>query len=130
MALITMVFASSEDDSLAAAPAVATDVAGTSLSNPSAPSFMDKVPPDKLEGAESSLTNPITMGLPNTVPAPWVKGRDGAISVSHYKDGLFLFQFPNESAYSRALARGHWHVGGIPLMLWPWCSSTKKMDFC
>ncbi|KAJ4841308.1 hypothetical protein Tsubulata_025689 [Turnera subulata] len=56
-------------------------------------------------------------------------GRDGAVSVSLYKEGLFLFQFPDDAAYSRALTRGPWHVGGIPLMLWPWSSSSKKMDF-
>ncbi|KAJ4848626.1 hypothetical protein Tsubulata_045654 [Turnera subulata] len=55
-------------------------------------------------------------------------GRDGEIVVSTYKDGLFLFQFPNDSTYSRALYRGPWHVGGIPLILWPWHSSIKKPD--
>ncbi|KAJ4821830.1 hypothetical protein Tsubulata_043996 [Turnera subulata] len=55
-------------------------------------------------------------------------GRDGSITVSAYQDGLFLFQFPNEAAYTRALSRGPWHVGGVPLMLWPWTSSFKKMD--
>ncbi|KAJ4849257.1 hypothetical protein Tsubulata_012951 [Turnera subulata] len=27
-------------------------------------------------------------------------GRDGSISLSHYTEGLFLFQFPNDAAYS------------------------------
>ncbi|KAJ4827471.1 hypothetical protein Tsubulata_006815 [Turnera subulata] len=56
-------------------------------------------------------------------------GRDGTISVSPYKDGLFLFQFPNAQVLSRALYRGPWHVGGVPLMLWPWSSTAQKMDF-
>ncbi|KAJ4837688.1 hypothetical protein Tsubulata_036595 [Turnera subulata] len=43
-------------------------------------------------------------------------------------DGLILFQFPNEATYNRALSRGPWHVGGVPLMLWPWTSSLKKKD--
>ncbi|KAJ4849060.1 hypothetical protein Tsubulata_029538 [Turnera subulata] len=55
-------------------------------------------------------------------------GRDGPISVSPYKDGLFLFQFPNAATLSRALYRGPWHVGGIPLMLWPWSSNAQKLD--
>ncbi|KAJ4839058.1 hypothetical protein Tsubulata_021846 [Turnera subulata] len=158
-----MVFASSEDDSLVVTSADANVVEGTSLSNPSAPLFMDKVPQDKLDNGDSSL--------PKTAPTPWAKVvsnpspynpqlnfmqpvlsgdsnmlcippelleigrkkyslcligqfmgsapklgfihaisiklwvRDGAISISHYKDGLFLFQFSNESAYSRALTR-------------------------
>ncbi|KAJ4841406.1 hypothetical protein Tsubulata_036146 [Turnera subulata] len=37
-------------------------------------------------------------------------GRHGEVSVSTYKDGLFLFQLPNDAAYSRALYRGPWHV--------------------
>ncbi|KAJ4827011.1 hypothetical protein Tsubulata_025849 [Turnera subulata] len=37
-------------------------------------------------------------------------GRDGSISIFAYKDGLFLFQFPNEAAYTRALSRGPWHI--------------------
>ncbi|KAJ4828525.1 hypothetical protein Tsubulata_002854 [Turnera subulata] len=53
---------------------------------------------------------------------------DGAISVSLYKDGLFLLQLPNEATYLRALSRGPWHVGGVPLMLWPWSSSAQKLD--
>ncbi|KAJ4841288.1 hypothetical protein Tsubulata_028604 [Turnera subulata] len=60
-----MVFASSEDDSLAAASADATAVEGTSLSNPSAPLFMDIVPPDKLGNGDPSL--------PKTAPTPWAK---------------------------------------------------------
>ncbi|KAJ4830583.1 hypothetical protein Tsubulata_034239 [Turnera subulata] len=55
-------------------------------------------------------------------------GRDGPIFISSYQDGLFLFQFPNEATYKRALSRGPWHIGGVPLMLWPWTSSSKKMD--
>ncbi|KAJ4827493.1 hypothetical protein Tsubulata_049484 [Turnera subulata] len=56
-------------------------------------------------------------------------GREGAISVSTYKDGLFLFQFPNESAYNHALYGGYWHVSRIPLVLQPWTSSLQKLDF-
>ncbi|KAJ4843171.1 hypothetical protein Tsubulata_016958 [Turnera subulata] len=33
-------------------------------------------------------------------------GANGAISISSYKDGLYLFQFPNEATYLRALHRG------------------------
>ncbi|KAJ4849228.1 hypothetical protein Tsubulata_011478 [Turnera subulata] len=53
-------------------------------------------------------------------------GRDGEVSVSPNKDGLFLFQLPNEAAYSRALYHGPWHVEGVPLILCPWRSSVKK----
>ncbi|KAJ4824487.1 hypothetical protein Tsubulata_033137 [Turnera subulata] len=67
------------------------------------------------------------IGLIHTI-ANMLWGRVGAISVSKYKDDLFLFQFPNESAYSRALHRGPWHVGGIPLLLSPWSSSFQKLD--
>ncbi|KAJ4842457.1 hypothetical protein Tsubulata_001810 [Turnera subulata] len=55
-------------------------------------------------------------------------GREGTISISPYKNDLFLFQFPNEAAYLRALYRGPWHVGGIPLVLWPWSSTMKPVD--
>ncbi|KAJ4823351.1 hypothetical protein Tsubulata_022001 [Turnera subulata] len=56
-------------------------------------------------------------------------GRDGPISVSRYKEELFLFQFPDDAAYSRAFTRGPWHIGGVPLIFRPWTSSSKKLDF-
>ncbi|KAJ4850857.1 hypothetical protein Tsubulata_032857 [Turnera subulata] len=55
-------------------------------------------------------------------------GRSGVIFVSTYKNDLFLSQFPNESAYSRALHSGPWHVAGIQLMLSPWTSTFQKLD--
>ncbi|KAJ4839241.1 hypothetical protein Tsubulata_031114 [Turnera subulata] len=47
--------------------------------------------------------------------------------------GMYYFESgtcheANEAAYSCALCKGPWHVGGIPLLLWPWSSSFKKMD--
>ncbi|KAJ4836643.1 hypothetical protein Tsubulata_036530 [Turnera subulata] len=58
-------------------------------------------------------------------------GRHGYISVSAYKDGLILVQFPVESTLSRALYGGPWHVGGVPLILRPWSSSIQKDgSFC
>ncbi|KAJ4823792.1 hypothetical protein Tsubulata_032018 [Turnera subulata] len=56
-------------------------------------------------------------------------GRDGSVLVSRYKEEQFLFQFPNDAAYSRALNRGPWHVGGVPLLFRPWSSSSNKLDF-
>ncbi|KAJ4842028.1 hypothetical protein Tsubulata_021917 [Turnera subulata] len=55
-------------------------------------------------------------------------GRQGTISVSAYKDDLFLIQFPNEFALSRALFGGPWHAGGIPLVLRLWSASRQKLD--
>ncbi|KAJ4839516.1 hypothetical protein Tsubulata_047357 [Turnera subulata] len=54
--------------------------------------------------------------------------RQGAISISHYKDEMLLIQFPNADALSRALLGGPWHVGGVPLVLRVWSSSLKKLD--
>ncbi|KAJ4846070.1 hypothetical protein Tsubulata_002593 [Turnera subulata] len=65
-------------------------------------------------------------------------GRDGAVSVSSYKEGLFLIQMPNEIAFSRALYRGRgmWVEGlsylasaiGIPLHADQDCSKLFKSD--
>ncbi|KAJ4848232.1 hypothetical protein Tsubulata_033770 [Turnera subulata] len=56
-------------------------------------------------------------------------GRDGNIIVVPYKSDRFLIQFPTESSLSRALYRGPWHVGGIPLHLRLWDSKIQKVDF-
>ncbi|KAJ4841586.1 hypothetical protein Tsubulata_036186 [Turnera subulata] len=73
------------------------------------------------------LGNAPKMGLIQAVLSKlW--GRDGAVSISSYEEGIFLIQLPNEIAFSRALYRGPWHVGGIPLVLWPWNSSPQKLD--
>ncbi|KAJ4844422.1 hypothetical protein Tsubulata_024214 [Turnera subulata] len=55
-------------------------------------------------------------------------GRDGLISVSPYKDGLFLIQLPTEAAYARALLKGPWHVGGTQLHADQDCSQIFKSD--
>ncbi|KAJ4821982.1 hypothetical protein Tsubulata_007529 [Turnera subulata] len=57
-------------------------------------------------------------------------GRQGAISISHYKDEMLLIQFSNADALSHALLGGPWHVGGVPLVLRVWSSSLKKLDLC
>ncbi|KAJ4822414.1 hypothetical protein Tsubulata_036411 [Turnera subulata] len=56
-------------------------------------------------------------------------GRYGAISVAHYKNGLYIFQFPSDSALSRALFGGPWHIGGIPLLLRKWEANIEPVDF-
>ncbi|KAJ4823412.1 hypothetical protein Tsubulata_042678 [Turnera subulata] len=61
------------------------------------------------------MGNAPTLGLIHAM-ANKLWGRSGAISASTYRDGLFLFQFPDDFAYSRALYRGPWHVGGVPAL--------------
>ncbi|KAJ4824489.1 hypothetical protein Tsubulata_033140 [Turnera subulata] len=56
-------------------------------------------------------------------------GRQGVISVSDYKEGLILIQFPTDASLSRALMGGPWHVAGVPLILRPWESNLQKLDF-
>ncbi|KAJ4844169.1 hypothetical protein Tsubulata_026930 [Turnera subulata] len=56
-------------------------------------------------------------------------GRNGAFFVAHYKDDLYLFQFPSDSSLSRALFGGPWHIGGIPLLLRKWDADIKSIDF-
>ncbi|KAJ4829745.1 hypothetical protein Tsubulata_043740 [Turnera subulata] len=118
-------------------PSLVMDLGKLVLPNPNSSSFQ------KMKGKSvTSVQQPITFAPTmddSLAPQPQIGfihaiinklwGRDGIISVSHYKDGLFLFQFPTEDAYNRAVSRGPWHVGGIPFMLWPWTSSSKKMDF-
>ncbi|KAJ4831962.1 hypothetical protein Tsubulata_025186 [Turnera subulata] len=55
-------------------------------------------------------------------------GRQGTIFISAYMDDLFLIQFPNEFALSRASYGCPWHVGGIPLVLCLWSASLQKLD--
>ncbi|KAJ4842319.1 hypothetical protein Tsubulata_039692 [Turnera subulata] len=56
-------------------------------------------------------------------------GRYSPISVIPYTEGLYLFQFFDESALSRALYGGPWHIGGIPLLLRKWTAEIKPVDF-
>ncbi|KAJ4849987.1 hypothetical protein Tsubulata_044771 [Turnera subulata] len=56
-------------------------------------------------------------------------GHDGPVSVSRYKEELFLFQFQNDAAHSHAFTRGPWYIGGVPLIFRPWTYSSRKLDF-
>ncbi|KAJ4846301.1 hypothetical protein Tsubulata_017137 [Turnera subulata] len=56
-------------------------------------------------------------------------GRHSPVSVFPYTEGLFLFQFLDESSLSRALHGGPWHIGGIPLLLRNWAAGIKPVDF-
>ncbi|KAJ4840786.1 hypothetical protein Tsubulata_039323 [Turnera subulata] len=55
--------------------------------------------------------------------------RADVVSVTSYKDSLFLFHFPTEASLSRALYGGPWHIGGIPLLLHQWSSTIEPADF-
>ncbi|KAJ4825729.1 hypothetical protein Tsubulata_001234 [Turnera subulata] len=56
-------------------------------------------------------------------------GRHSPVSVFPYTEGLFLYQFLDESSLSRALHGGPWHIGGIPLLLRNWTVGIKPVDF-
>ncbi|KAJ4840392.1 hypothetical protein Tsubulata_002033 [Turnera subulata] len=56
-------------------------------------------------------------------------GRQGPVTVASCQTGLYLFQFPTESALLRALYGGPWHIGGIPLFLRRWVSGIQPVDF-
>ncbi|KAJ4842154.1 hypothetical protein Tsubulata_043825, partial [Turnera subulata] len=56
-------------------------------------------------------------------------GKQGPVSVAHYKEGLYRFQYPTDSSLSLALHGGPWHIGGIPLFLRKWDVNIKPIDF-
>ncbi|KAJ4831670.1 hypothetical protein Tsubulata_020883 [Turnera subulata] len=74
------------------------------------------------------MGNAPNIGLMNAM-ASKLWGKQGPVSVTHYKASLFLFQFPTEASLSRALFGGPWHIGGIPLLLRQWSSIIEPVDF-